>query len=365
VNDALGMLSYPETDLIRSLRYVAPVSSFRSTFSYTNITHLVAGRIVARVAGAADWNAVLQKELLDPLGMRDTSYTAAAMLASANHATGYRWTPQGTIEVPFSQIFPYDYFGAGDMNSNIEEMARWVRLQLGKGEFEGHRLVSEANLELTHRPSVAISNDVSYASGWVVQQTANGPIVWHNGGTSSFGAYVGLLPARKVGIIVLTNEVNVGFPDAIGLWALDRVLGNPDVDHVAARHQAAITDFDAQTKLFARPADPGPPLPADDYVGNFVNHAFGTASIALQNDVPVMTFQATGATLRLDARDADVRTATYVRAGRFAAVAEALGPLPLGFAELLIDKDDRRNVLRLTFSDGQSYDFVRDPRLLP
>jgi hypothetical protein len=36
---------------------------------------------------------------------------------------------------------------------------------------------------------------------------------------------------------VLTNEVNVGFPDAIGLWTLDRILGNPEVDHVAAKCQ--------------------------------------------------------------------------------------------------------------------------------
>jgi len=30
------------------LHYVDPVSSFRSTFAYTNITHLEAGRIVAK-----------------------------------------------------------------------------------------------------------------------------------------------------------------------------------------------------------------------------------------------------------------------------------------------------------------------------
>ncbi len=148
VNDGLGMLGYPETELIRSLRYVAPVSSFRSTFSYTNITHLQAGRIVARAGGARDWNAVLQQDLLDPLAMKETTYSAAAIEAAADHAMGYRWTPQGSIEVPFTQIFPYDYYGAGDINSSVEDMAHWVRLQLGKGSFEGHRLVSEENLDV-------------------------------------------------------------------------------------------------------------------------------------------------------------------------------------------------------------------------
>ena len=145
-NDALSLFGIDEAGLIRSLRHVEPVSSFRSTFAYTNITHLLAGRIVAKAAGAADWNTVLRKELLDPLGMKDSSCTAEAIEAAANHARGHRWTPGGTIEVPFTQIFPYDFGGAGDINSTIEDVARWVRLQLGGGSFEGRRIVSQENL---------------------------------------------------------------------------------------------------------------------------------------------------------------------------------------------------------------------------
>ena len=51
-NDAVGLLGFDQPAMIRSLRYVEPVSSFRTTFAYTNITHLLAGRIVAEAAGA-------------------------------------------------------------------------------------------------------------------------------------------------------------------------------------------------------------------------------------------------------------------------------------------------------------------------
>src|SRR6476620_4742845 len=53
-NDALGLFGQDGTELIRSLRHVEPISSFRSTFAYTNVTHVVAGRIVAKAAGAHD-----------------------------------------------------------------------------------------------------------------------------------------------------------------------------------------------------------------------------------------------------------------------------------------------------------------------
>jgi CubicO group peptidase (beta-lactamase class C family) len=115
-NDMVGILGLDEAAMIRSLRHVEPVSSFRTTFAYTNLTHVVAGRVVAKTAGEPDWNAVLARELLGQLGMTDSSYTAEAIKAAANHADGYRWTPEGTIEVPFIQ-FPYIFGGAGDINS--------------------------------------------------------------------------------------------------------------------------------------------------------------------------------------------------------------------------------------------------------
>ena len=47
-NDAVGLLGFDQPAMIRSLRHVEPVSSFRTTFAYTNITHMLAQRVVAR-----------------------------------------------------------------------------------------------------------------------------------------------------------------------------------------------------------------------------------------------------------------------------------------------------------------------------
>ena len=98
-------------------------------------------------------------------------------------------------------------------------MARWVQFQLGDGLFEGRRIVSPENLAFIRTSKVAISDKISYAMGWIIQQTPNGNIIWHNGGTSSFGSYVGMVPDKNIGVIVLTNEANVGFSDAMGMSA--------------------------------------------------------------------------------------------------------------------------------------------------
>jgi CubicO group peptidase (beta-lactamase class C family) len=357
-NDALGFIGLDETAMVRSLRHVEPVSSFRTTFAYTNITHVLAGSIVAKAAGAPDWNTVLRQELLDPLGMTDSSYTAAAIAAAPNHAEGYRWTPNGMVEVPFTQVFPYDYGGAGDINSNVEDMARWVRLQLGDGSFEGQRIVSAESMAAARTPKVAVSDKAFYALGWLIQQTPNGNIVWHNGGTNGFGAHVGLLLDKGVGVVILANAV--GFPDAIAAWTMDRLLGNPQVDHAANLLKAATAKYDAAVKMFAKPEHPRPFPPLAPLAGRFANPAVGKASVTVEGNALILEITATGAKLKLEPWDGDVFTAAMIPLGRFAMIAEALGPLPAGFVQFQIDKDGKLNLLRMLLEDGPTYEFVRE-----
>jgi len=360
VNDALGSFGFDEAALIRSLRHVEPVSSFRTTFAYTNITHLLAGRIVAKAANATDWNAVLRQELLEPLGMTHSTYTAAGIEASANHASGHRWAPQGTTEVPLDEIFPYVYGGAGDINSSIEDVERWVRMQLGNGTFEGRRIISPESLAFTRRPKVAITDQISYAMGWMINQTPNGTIVWHNGGTPGFGAYIGLAPEKNVGVIVLTNGMNAGLPDAIGLWSLDRILNNPKVDIVAQTLKVATSRLEKEAAVFAPPPNPrAGPAPAS-LVGSYANASFGKAAVVQRAGALSLEFESSGARRTLAPWNGAVFTAKLVPQGRFVALAEDSGPIPQGLVEFQIDKEAKLNVLRLSFGDGQAYDFKRE-----
>ena len=360
-NDAFNALGFDRSTSIRALSYVEPVSSFRTTFAYTNVTHILAGRIVAKVEGAADWNAVLQSELLDPLGMKDTTYSAPAIVASPNHAKGHRYTTEGSVEVPFQPMSPYELDGAGDINSNIDDMAKWVCLQLAGGAIpNGKRIVSAENLTYTHTPKVAVNDKMSYALGWVVQQTPNGSIIWHNGGTYGFGAMVALQPDRNLGIIVLSNESNSGMPDAVALWALDRVLGNPTVDHAAERFDLAKKQYSDGVKQYVRPADPQPSPPLAPLAGNFANVGFGRAVLRTDGEPATFELVGSGARLRLDPWNGAVYTATLMPDAKFATIAANLGPLPVAFAQFQNDQDGKPSILRLTFSDGQAYDFKRE-----
>ena len=143
--------------------------------------------------------------------------------------------------------------------------------------------------------------------GWLLQSTPNGQITWHNGGTTCYGAFVGTLLDRDVGIVVLTNLTNVGFPDAVGEWALGRLLGNPEIDYAAkALEQAkARTADDAAT--FTSPASPMPAPPLGGLAGSFGEPNFGTVTVTAAGEGLVAKIAATGAKLQLDPWNGDLR----------------------------------------------------------
>lgn len=359
-NDFVCVLGANQEELVRSLRAVEPVSSFRMDFSYTNITHILAGDIVADGFGKPDWETVVREEIFEPLGMTNTSITADEIEANPNHAEGHRWASSGTVEAPFTPIFPYTLAGAGAINSNIEDMSTWLRLHLAGGTVNGKRIVSEEALGFTKSGRVPITDKLIYAMGWVLQQTPNGQIVWHNGGTMAFGAYIGTAREHDVGVVVLTNETNVGLPDAVGEWLLYKLLGNATPDIVAAKLKQAKDGEASSAALFALPAKITPAMPLDGLAGDYTEGSFGDATLAVKDNAATLTLNRTGAILDLRSRGGDLFDFSLRPEGRFAAIVDNLGGQPLGFAEFATDATGAYDSLVLKMPDnGQTYVFKR------
>ncbi|MBL4657605.1 MAG: beta-lactamase family protein, partial [Flavobacteriales bacterium] len=56
-------------DIIHNLRFLKQTSPFRSKYDYDNLLYLVAGEIVARVAGMS-WEAFVEQRIMEPLEMK-------------------------------------------------------------------------------------------------------------------------------------------------------------------------------------------------------------------------------------------------------------------------------------------------------
>ena len=107
-------------------------------------------------------------------------------------------------------------------------------------------------------------------------------------------------------------DIIVGMPDAAGLWAMDRLLGNPMVDHGAKTLAHANNDYVDHVKQFARPSDPQPSPPLSPLVGNFAHPGIGKAVLETDGDADLLEIVATGARLRRDPWDGTVYSATLL-----------------------------------------------------
>lgn len=285
-------------EVLHHVRFLKPQSPFRSQFSYQNMMFLAAGQAAARAA-ATSWENLVRQRIFTPLGMTSTlaSSKGVAMTNAAKpHANDH---DVALAEEPFdgTNIGP-----AGSIVSNAADMAQWLRFQLNDGVVNGKRLVSSAALRETHTPqilgsvgggrgnadSIPATHFSTYGMGWFVEDY-HGALVWqHGGNTPGMTAAVGMLPERKVGVVVLSNMQSAALPEIIMRYIFDRELGMPMKDlsaeaYTRATAQRKRADSVEKAQAAAHPANAQPPLPLDAFAGTYADSLYGDAVVSLKD----------------------------------------------------------------------------------
>lgn len=181
-----------------------PMAGYRERFLYNNEVYSAAGEAAARSAGTT-WSELLQTRLLDPLGMKSTTVTVEAAKADPELARGYRWREVAKVHeaVPMRSID--SIAPAGAINSSVLDMTKWLRLQLGRGSFEGKQLVSAERLQDTWTPQIEVGSGIRYGFGWMLGDWQGHRVVEHGGNIDGFAAEVAMLPDDGLGYVLLTN----------------------------------------------------------------------------------------------------------------------------------------------------------------
>lgn len=240
----MAAMGYSREEVIQAMGWVEPVTSFRAHYAYVNSPHLVAGKMVAQSCGTKTWEDALNRILLKPLRMNRTTWTEAGLDSDPNRAPGHARV-EGQIREIKAGPFPYVFGPAGGLNSCLDDMSHWVRMQLHDGTFEGTPLISEQNLAVTRAPQTVLSDDVFYCMGWLSHVRKNHRVIWHNGGTPGHTTWVGIQPEHKLGLIVLSNLGGTQMPDAVGLKFFSLVHDSDEVDYSTVfkkRHEQSVAE---------------------------------------------------------------------------------------------------------------------------
>jgi len=281
---------FDRQEIVRRLRFQTETLGFRNQFQYQNEMFIVAGEVVSSVAGTT-YDRFVASRIFEPLGMRRSSTSVAALKGLANVAAPHMLVGGKAVPVEYRVID--NVGGAGVINSSARDMAQWVRLQLGGGAFEGKQLIAGATLTEMHTGQIVPrgSSNASfkfseYGLGWGVQEYRGEKIVAHSGAIDGMQSVVALMPAKKLGLVVLTNGLRTSLTSAVELRVLDAFLGGPVTDHSAVMKQAhddavRIANEKAANAASSVTSAAPPRLPLDRYVGTYASDLLGDVAITL------------------------------------------------------------------------------------
>lgn len=221
------------SEMIHNMRYLKPVSSFRSKFDYDNLLYIIAGEIVARVSNKT-YDDYITENFFKPLGMNRSLLSIPEIDADKNRIDGHA-PVNGKLEITgytFTQIAT----PAAGIYASINDMSTWLQAQLDEGKY-GAQLQDSLFSKKAHRemwtPQTIVrtgrgpynTHFLTYGLGWFLSDVNGYFQATHTGGLLGIVSQVIAIPELDLGIIVLTNQQSGAAFNAISNTIKDGYFG--------------------------------------------------------------------------------------------------------------------------------------------
>ncbi|OJJ23956.1 hypothetical protein BKI52_01145 [marine bacterium AO1-C] len=281
---------FTREELYKNLHHLEATQGFREGWQYQNLMFMTAGYLVGKLSGKS-WEKNVQERIFNPLGMNNSNLSVAQLKKTANRAIGYNEKDEKIEAMPYRNI---DVVGpAGSINSTVEDMAKWVTLQLNKGKYEKEKVVSAGMMAQMHRPHTIVPGNATkeqfytnYGLGWFITSYRGQLLVHHGGNIDGFSALVAFLPQDKIGMVILTNKNATPITNIIRNEVVDRLKGLSDIDWSKKglkRYKKAMEAAKkAQEEGKVKPvAGTKPSHSLKDYAGKYKHPAYGQITVVL------------------------------------------------------------------------------------
>jgi CubicO group peptidase (beta-lactamase class C family) len=293
---------FSRAELFRRLQHFPFSRDLRVRFQYNNLMYMTSGHLAGQLAKTT-WEDLVKTALFTPLGMQRSNFTVAAMQREPNHAEAYQLNLQR--EVVKVEHEPLDTMGpTGSINSSADEMARYARMMLAGGMFEGKRVLLEADVQAMMQPQMpagkSLFSDVfgfqSYGMGLFVQTYRGIDIAHHGGNLKGASALIVFAPAKRIAIVVLANRSRTRLRDALPYEILDRLLGLEPIGLLKRYRELeekgfATEDAAKQEGVSDRKPNTKPARALPEYAGDYEHPGYGRIRITHDRDRLTLHYQ--------------------------------------------------------------------------
>ena len=194
---------------------------------------------------------------------------------------------------------------AAALNSSVNDMVRWMRFQLGRGQFEGKQIISRKQVWEMWQPFTVMQiseraahhtpsrHFQAYGLGFFLHDFHGRKVVSHGGGLPGMISQLAMIPEEGLGVIVLTNSESPA-SSLLRDRVLECFLGVEDPADRSAMAMAAQAEADQaaaatrEEENAARTNGTSPTLPLQDYAGIYRCRMYGDVTIELEGDQLVL-----------------------------------------------------------------------------
>lgn len=287
--------------VIEKMSHINAVYPFRTKWGYTNAAFLTAGQIIPAATGM-QWENYIKQKIFTPLDMNRTLSLSKDFPAASNKCEPYTMAEGKLVHIPYCLID--NLAPAGSIASSVNDLSKWVMMQLDSGRYNGKQLIPFSAIQQTRLPHSILGNGFRlfntghfalYGLGWFMEEYDGREIISHTGGVNGFVTSVTLIPEERLGIIVLTNTDQNSFFEALKWEILDAYLQLPYRNY----SKIYFDDFTEGSKYALEKDNKlkdtvnmhhATALPIAAYTGNYFNDVYGDMKVVLNNGELQMKF---------------------------------------------------------------------------
>lgn len=286
-------------ELFQLVKHLEPAWDIRTRFYYQNLNYLMAGVLIETVTGKS-WEDYILKQLLEPLGLSNSSFKKAGLMASGDYALPYLQGSDGEY-VTFPVLDIEALAPAGGLNMSILDFKKWAALHLNGGMHEGKRIISEQGMDYmwqVHRGNVDMLPFslpeipfICYGLGCYIMPYRGHRVILQGGNIEGFVASLFILPDRDLAISIMANmhEANL-YMLSTALTLADHILGLEPINW-DERCMEQVQQFVAEEEKFAeqqqqafennRKQGTEPTHDLQAYTGSYLHPGYGELKVNL------------------------------------------------------------------------------------
>jgi len=171
-------------------------------FKYSNTGIAVVGRALELITGRG-FNAYVQENVLDPIGMANSSFTRTAEL-EAYLASAKMWNVEGDFPAP---LFDMGGPPAGNLFATVPDMAEFLKVLLRGGyTIDGKPILKTETLHsMWESQSSTGRPGFGYGLGFGVGTLDGWKTIGHNGAVYGFSTQCTAVPEAQLGIVMCST----------------------------------------------------------------------------------------------------------------------------------------------------------------